>query len=54
MSKATRRTWRKEQDQLIRERQIADAQDRERRLKGFKPANVGDMLTELAKQGRRA
>jgi hypothetical protein len=54
VSKATRRTWRKQQLQLIRERQVADAQAREHRLKGFKPANVGDMLTELAKQGRRA
>jgi hypothetical protein len=47
MSKLTARAWRKEQTARYHERKQTEARDKERRLKGFKPASVGDMLTEI-------
>jgi hypothetical protein len=45
MGKQTDRAWRKRHDKLIRERQQTEAQDRERWLKGFRPATPGETLT---------
>lgn len=53
MSKATSRKWRKQQEKTARGRQVEEQQARERRLRGFKPATVGDMLVEVGRQGRR-
>lgn len=54
MSKATRRTWRKEQDRMIRQRERTETAAKERRLNGFKPATAGEMLAEVARRGQRA
>jgi hypothetical protein len=45
MGKQSRRAWGKQHDKLIRERQETEAQDREKRLKGFRPATPGETLT---------
>lgn len=49
MSKATSRTWRKKHNRIIRERE----QTRKARLRGFKPATVGEMLAEVSKRPKR-
>jgi hypothetical protein len=44
MGKQARRAWRKQHDKITHERQQAGREDRERRLKGFRPATPGEML----------
>jgi hypothetical protein len=52
MGKQSRRAWRKQHDKLARERQAAEADAKERRLKGFRPATLGETLA-LTQRGRR-
>jgi hypothetical protein len=47
VSKATDRKWRRKQLRAALARRAEEEAGRERRLKGFKPANLGDMVTEI-------
>ena len=49
MSKATRRKWRRNQEREARERSHQEQVAKQQRLRGFRPASVGEMLTEVAK-----
>lgn len=49
MSKATRRTWRKQQERTAFARRLVE---REARMKGFKPATVGETLALLQRRGK--
>lgn len=53
MGKQNRRAWRKQHDKIVRERQAAEAEAKERRLKGFRPATPGETLTLASARARR-
>jgi hypothetical protein len=53
MGKQSRRAWRKQHDKIVRDRQQTEREDRERRLKGFRPATPGETLALAQRAGRR-
>lgn len=48
-SKASRRQFNRQRERAFRQRQADEAEAKRRRLKGFKPASIGDMLQEITK-----
>jgi hypothetical protein len=50
MSKATRRTVRKQLDERAIVRRRDEAEAKQRRLNGFKPATTGEMLSAVVRQ----
>lgn len=52
MSKATSRKLRRQLERKARQRERDEAAAKTRRLKGFKPANTGDMLREISRRAR--
>ena len=53
MSKMTRNRARRQDRWRAFERRQREQDDRTRRLKGFKPASVGEMLGELHRRSKR-
>jgi hypothetical protein len=53
MSKATRRTARKQDMARVADRQLRAELDKIRKLKGFRPASVGDMLDAVGRRKAR-